>query len=277
MATCTDPFVDELNSKGYHLLAYPKTSVKTLHVYQSTLQSKALRMFVKTDVKPMSGFIRDMFINPEGGIGQSKGKGIGVDTVITQKINSEVSTSLITNYINSLLPDEEKKISKQQINAMFSNTQSVVFKLENIETIDVNELALRNWLNANQNKLNKIYESDIKAGTLYVATSLLSPKKITMTLERNNSAKYAAEFADLLNLPLTAKLSHATENARNDKLLYDKPDKGMVIAIRLVRLQYSPKGILTFDNKQDFDRTLNHEQKLEPELFKTDETFIDIE
>ncbi len=272
--SCNDPFVKELKDRGYHLVAYPKTSIKPLHVYQVMEESKLLRLFVKTDLKSTSGFLKDMFDSPSGAIGVNLGNGIGLDTVTTQKVNGDISAKIMTNYLNTLLP-ADKKLPENQVKALFANTETVVFKIDEIKTVDVNEIALRNWLNDNQPKLRKIYEEDIKDGELYIATSLMKSTKISLTCERTSTASAAAEFANILNLPLAeGKLNIVTDNSQSDKLIYAGKE-GIVIGVKVVRLKFSDKGILTIDNKQDINRVLGH--NMETENFETSETFIDIE
>jgi len=274
---CTEPFVKELKKKGYFLVSYPKTTIKPLHIYQSMRENKFMRLFAGTELKPMSGFLKEMFNKPEGGIGLSKGTGIGIDMFETQKINSEASLEVLLKYFNTLLPKAQMQLENQQIKALFKNTQTVVFKIEKIETFDTNEIDLRNWLNNNQSRLNVIYNEDIDKGTLYIATSLLKAKKITLTLERGATADAAADFANLLNLPITGKLKMLNENSNSDKLLYSNEEEGIIIGIRLVKLKYSEKGILTFDNKQDYKKVLNAEDmKIEPDYFISEDDFVDI-
>jgi len=274
MTNCNDPFVATLNEKGYHLVAYPKTSIKPLHVYQSVEERKFIRLFVKSDVKNTSGFLKEMFKNHSGEIGIEYGEGIGIDTITSQKVKSEVSAKILTNYLNTLLP-QEKRMEENQVKALFANTEHVVFKIDEIKTIDANEIALRNWLNDNQNELRDIYKTDIESGTLYLATSLLKSSKVTLTCERSSTASIAADLANAFNLPLSeGNIKYEQESSNSDKIIYTGTE-GIIFGVKLVRLKFSPKGILTIDNRQDFNRVLG--ENIDADFYKTNEGLVDIE
>lgn len=275
---CTDPFVKKLRSKAYYMPAYKKTNIKKLDVYKTNIENKLTRLFLYPDLEPENGTVLDLFDKPEGGIGTRRGEGETIDTIITEKHKTDISAKAIANYLNALLPQDkkkEKKIEENQIKAILSNTKTVVFKIDDIEVIDINQLALKDFLNNNQKRLKETFEEDIKDGRLYVLTSLLRSKKITMTLERNTTTQIAANIAQLMDLQVSGKFEHLSESSESDKLLYENPDEGLVIAIRLARLTYSQKGILTIDKNQDFKKVLDESSRIEPDYFETDETFLE--
>ncbi len=135
MKKCNDPFVGELKKKGYHLVAYPKTSIKPFHVYQRLSEKKIMRLFRKSTVRPMTGFLKDMFNERGGEIGLSIGNGIDVETIISKKIKAEVSVKVLSDYINSLL-SLSKGTAIADVKTLFSNTKTVEFKIQEIETVD---------------------------------------------------------------------------------------------------------------------------------------------
>ncbi len=274
MKKCNDPFVGELKKKGYHLVAYPKTSIKPFHVYQRLSEKKIMRLFRKSTVRPMTGFLKDMFNERGGEIGLSIGNGIDVETIISKKIKAEVSVKVLSDYINSLL-SLSKGTAIADVKTLFSNTKTVEFKIQEIETVDANEIELRNWLNHYQKHLMEIYNEDISEGSLYVATSLLKTKKISMSCERTNAAEAATQLDKIKKLPLNGKVSFKNENSTEDKLIYNSSDDGIVIGVKLVKLIFSEKGVLSIDNKQDFRRVLG--ENIDANYYKTDEAFVDIE
>jgi len=272
--TCNDPFVEKLEEIGYRLITYPKTSIKALQIYESKTANKLIRLFVKSDLKHTSGNLKTMFKNHSGEIGISIGEGIDIETRMTQKISANLGVGTISSFLKRIFL-KDKKVTEQEISAKFSNTQNVVFKINEIETIDADEIALRNWLNDNQKELRETHKDMIEKGTYYVATSLLKAKKIVMSFERKNEAELAAKFDDITQFPIAgASLKVKSENTKSDKLLFDSPE-GILIGIKFVRLIFSPKGILTTDNKQDFNRVLS--EKPDSNYYENTETFIDIE
>lgn len=270
MLNCKDPFATALKSRGYSLVSYPKTSIKPLHVYEHTVQNYFKRIFITSDAKPTSGLVTLLFSkNTEGTIGLNDGKGINIDIRKTAKIKAKTAAEILSNSFQDSAPS---------FSAAFENTDSVIFHIEDITTTDADELSLKNWLNNNQKELIATYTDDIKKGNLFIATSLLRAKKVKMQIERLNKAEVGIDIKKIEEIPIDGDLKLSSDNSNNDLLIFESDSEGIVFGIRLVRLIFSKKGVLTIDNKQDFDHLLD-EDGMDLNYYSAiqDSTFIDFE
>jgi hypothetical protein len=251
---CNDPFVIALKSKGYSLVAYPKTSIRPLHVYEHTIKNAFKRIWIQSEAKPMSGFIKSLFSDKiNGAIGLSDGQGIDIDLRKTNGLSSTIAAKILGSYFQDSAPS---------FDLAFENSSSVIFHLEEILTTDADEISLRNWLNDNQKELREIYREEIKKGNFFVATSLLRAKKMRMQFERKSTAELGVDMSKIKNLPVEAKLESKIEGSNYDKLVFETRDEGIVFGVKLVRLFFSDNDILTIDRKQDFSRVLGENMEL---------------
>ncbi len=267
---CNDPFVVALKSKGYSLVAYPKTSIRPLHIYEHTIKNTFKRIWIQSEAQPTSGFIKSLFSDKiHGAIGLSDGQGIDIDLRKTNSLSSTIAAKVLGSYFQDSAPS---------FDLAFANSSSVIFHIEEIVTTDADEISLRNWLNENQNELRDIYKEEIKKGNFFVATSLLRAKKMRMQFERKNTAELSVDVSKIKNLPVEAKLESAIEGSNYDKLVFETPDEGIVFGVKLVRLFFSDNGILTIDKKQDFSRVLAGTGSMELDFFTEmqDTGFIEV-
>jgi hypothetical protein len=266
---CQDPFVKALKDKGYSLVAYPKTSIKPLHIYEHTVNKPFKRFFMESDAKPTSGFVKSMFTdNVSGAIGLSDGKGINIDLRKTGKINASLSAKIFGGYFQDAAPSFDMALE---------NTKSVIFHIEEIITTDADEINLRNWLNDNQKELRAIYEPEIRKGNLFILTSLLRAKKVRMQIERKNQDKLGIDLKKIEQLPIQGELKLNSDTENNDQLVFESTDEGIVFGVRLVRLIFSGNGILTIDNKQDYVRVLGENMDLNYFSVVQDTNFIEVD
>lgn len=268
MMTCNDPFVNALKEKGYNLVAYPKTSISLLHVYEHTINHKLKRWFIESDARPLNGFLKTMFSeNTQGAIGVSDGQGANIDLRKTNKIDTSIATQLMQQYFGDTAPN---------IDAAFENTANIVFNFQEITTTDADEIGLRNWLNKNQESLLSLHKTNIQSGNLFVAISLLKAQKVTMQVERRMQGAVSVDMNKLKESPIQGSFKLKTNTDTTDQLLFEGKDEDLVFGVKLVRLMFSSKGILTVDNRQDFQRVLG--ENLEMNYFTSlhESTFIDI-
>jgi hypothetical protein len=268
MMQCQDPFVKNLKDKGYDLVAYPKTSIKLLNIYEHTINNKIKRVFIKSDARPSSGFLKLLFTdNVSGAIGVSNGRGIDIELRKTGKVETKIATKILGNYFNDT----------PSFDIALDNSETVVFHIEDITTTDADEIGLRNWLNNNQNELIPLFVEDIRKGNYFIATSLLKAKRVKMQIERLNKTSVGVDMNKIDKIPINGNLKFQLENSNNDQLIFNSEDEGIIFGVKLVRLTFSPKGILTIDNKQDFYRILGENLDLKYLSSSHDLNFIEID
>ena len=269
MLDCKDSFATALEAKGYSLVAYPKTSIKPLHVYEHTVDKPFKRVFVQSDAKPTSGFIKSLFSEKvEGAIGLNDGKGMNIDVRKTAKITTNIAAKILGSYFQDAAPS---------FSSALENTDSVIFHVEEIVTTDADELSLRNWLNDNQKELRANYVEGIEKGNFFIATSLLRAKKVKMQLERVNKAELGIDMKKIEKIPIEGELKFNTDSTNNDLLIFESENEGIVFGVKLVRLIFSKNGILTIDYKQDYTRVLGENMDLNYFSAVKSSTFIDFE
>lgn len=78
-------------------------------------------------------------------------------------------------------------------------------------------------------------------------------------------------------IPIEGELKFNTDSANNDLLIFESENEGIVFGVKLVRLIFSQKGILTIDNKQDYTRVLGENMDLNYFSTVQSSTFIDFE
>jgi len=236
-----------IKDKGYQPLGNPNQKIQPLFLYEKEKQG----IFKNGVLRNTNSNLNDLLIND----------------YIAIKITEEKTPDIFSSH-----KIEPKSVSNifTSSNIEIHNLKSVVLNFEKTTVTEVHLIELDSWLRqAKLNEKTPTYIEKLKQQLLYVVTSVLKAQKLIFKIERETEGKPSIKLTQTFH-----NLKHEVLNEKEEQITYENED-GFIFGVKLVRLKFSPKGILTIDNRQDFNRVLG--ENIDADFYKTNEGLVDIE